>query len=97
MEFDIETYKTNTQEMQSHINVGTGTDCSIRELVEIIARVTGFSGQLGFDTGKPDGPPRKLMDVSRLNLLGWQASISLEQGLENVYQWFQENQELYRS
>jgi GDP-L-fucose synthase len=74
--------------MLSHINVGTGVDCTIRELAETIARVTGFNGRLVFDSSKPDGTPRKLLDVSRLKALGWQASIGLEDGLQDAYEWF---------
>lgn len=88
MALDTDLYKANTQPMLSHINVGTGVDCTIRELAETIARVTGFTGKLVFDASKPDGTPRKLMDVSRLNALGWQASIDLEAGLRNAYEWF---------
>jgi GDP-L-fucose synthase len=77
--------------MLSHINVGTGVDCTIRELAETVARVTGFKGQLVWDATKPDGTPRKLMDVSRLAALGWKASITLEAGLRNAYAWFLEN------
>ena len=65
MELGDETYRRHTKTMQSHINVGTGVDCTVRELAETIARVTGFRGRLGFDASKPDGTPRKLMDVSR--------------------------------
>ena len=90
------TYEANTQPMLSHINVGTGADCTIRELAETLAEVTGFTGKLVFDTSKPDGAPRKLMDVSRLKALGWQARISLEEGLGSTYQWFLEHQEQLR-
>lgn len=90
-------YRANTQSMLSHINVGTGIDCTIRQLAETIAGVTGFSGDLVFDTSKPDGTPRKLLDVSRLKLLGWEASISLEKGLRETYQWFLENQDNFRA
>jgi GDP-L-fucose synthase len=82
--------------MLSHINVGTGVDCTIRELAETLAEVTGYSGKLVFDTSKPDGAPRKLMDVSRLKALGWQASTSLKKGLGSTYQWFLEHQEQLR-
>jgi len=87
-----EVYKAHTQPMLSHINVGTGVDCSIRELAETIARVTGFKGRLAFDASKPDGTPRKLMDVSRLRALGWQAGIGLEEGLRDAYGWFLRHQ-----
>jgi GDP-L-fucose synthase len=88
MELDDLTYSENTQPMLSHINVGTGVDCTIRELAEAVARVTGFGGRLKFDATKPDGTPRKLMDVSRLKSLGWRYSIELEDGLRDAYQWF---------
>jgi GDP-L-fucose synthase len=68
--------------------VGTGVDCTIRELAETIAKVTGFRGRLVWDTSKPDGTPRKLMDVQRLTGLGWQATIGLESGLRDTYDWF---------
>ncbi len=96
MELDSETYQANTKPMLSHINVGTGVDCTIRELAETIARVAGFSGKLSFDSSKPDGTPRKLMDVARLKALGWEASITLEEGLRDAYRWFLENQERFR-
>ncbi|MFG3450813.1 GDP-L-fucose synthase [Pseudomonas knackmussii] len=92
MELDDATYQAHTQPMLSHINVGTGVDCSIRELAETIARVTEYQGKLLFDSSKPDGTPRKLMDVSRLKALGWQSTISLEDGLRDAYRWFVENQ-----
>ncbi|TNY58609.1 GDP-fucose synthetase, partial [Vibrio parahaemolyticus] len=96
MNLTQEVYLENTQEMLSHINVGTGVDCTIRELVETVAKVVGFDGEIEFDTAKPDGTPRKLMDVSRLKSLGWEAKMSLEDGLTMTYQWFLENQENYR-
>ncbi|MCB1659389.1 MAG: GDP-L-fucose synthase, partial [Pseudomonadales bacterium] len=85
-------YQANTQPMLSHINVGTGTDVTIRELAETIAKVTGYQGNIEFDTTKPDGTPRKLMDVSRLANMGWKAKITLEQGLQDAYAWFLANQ-----
>jgi GDP-L-fucose synthase len=88
MELDEATYRAHTQPMLSHINVGTGKDCTIRELAETIARVTGFTGRLTWDTTKPDGTPRKLMDVSRLAALGWRAQIGLDDGLRDAYTWF---------
>ena len=96
MNLSEEIYRANTQPMLSHINVGTGVDCTIRELAETLARVTGFTGRLAFDASKPDGTPRKLMDVSRLRALGWQAQIALEDGLRETYAWFVENQDRYR-
>ncbi|NNH86642.1 GDP-L-fucose synthase [Acinetobacter terrae] len=91
MELDDTTFKANTQPMLSHINVGTGIDSTIRELAETVAKVTGFQGRLEFDATKPDGTPRKLMDVSRLADLGWKASISLEDGLRDAYEWYLNN------
>jgi GDP-L-fucose synthase len=91
MELDNKTYQANTESMLSHINVGTGVDCTIRELAETMKRVVVFDGVLAFDSSKPDGTPRKLMDVSRLEQLGWSASVSLESGLNKTYQWFLTN------
>jgi len=70
------------------INVGVGTDLSIRELAELVCRVVGYQGRLVFDTSKPDGTPQKLLDVSRLRALGWEARIGLEEGIRETYQWF---------
>jgi GDP-L-fucose synthase len=88
MRLDPAIYQANTHPMLSQINIGTGIDCTIRELAETMARITGFNGRLKFDTSKPDGTPRKLMDVSRLTALGWRASIPLEAGLRDTYQWY---------
>ena len=87
MELDEKTYSEHTSPMLSHINVGTGIDCSIRELAETIAKVVGFAGRIEFDTTKPDGTPRKLLDVSRINAMGWKAKIPLYEGLHSTYQW----------
>jgi len=96
MELGEAAYEANTSPMLSHINVGTGVDCTIRELAETVKRVTGFEGELTFDASKPDGTPRKLMDVSRLEALGWQASITLEDGLQDAYRWFLDHQDRFR-
>ena len=96
MNLDEATYLSHTQSMSSHINVGSGVDCTIRQLAETIAKVTGFKGRLVFDVAKPDGMLRKLTDVSRLKTLGWQATIPLEDGLQSAYAWFLNNQNLYR-
>lgn len=96
MELSNDLYEANTQPMLSHINVGTGVDCSIRELAETVAKVIGFSGEVAFDTSKPDGTPRKLMDVSRLSDLGWRYRYDLETGLKMTYQWFLEHQDDFR-
>ncbi len=86
-----EVYSNHTSPMMSHINVGTGIDCTIRELAETIKSVIGFEGELVFDTSKPDGTPRKLLDVTRLENLGWKASVTLRNGLASTYQWFLEH------
>jgi GDP-L-fucose synthase len=77
--------------MLSHINVGTGEDVTIRGLSELIAKVVGFQGEIRFDASKPEGTPRKLLDVSRLEALGWKSTVSLETGLTKTYSWFLEN------
>lgn len=78
------------------INVGCGEDFSIRELAELVRNVTGFVGRIDFDASKPDGTPRKLLDVTKLNELGWKPSIKLRQGIEQSYRWFLEHQDQYR-
>lgn len=83
-----EVYDANTQPMLSHINVGSGTDVSILELAQMVARITGFTGRIQTDPSKPDGTMRKLMDVSRLAAMGWRAGIGLEQGVAGTYDWF---------
>ena len=88
LELDKETYKANTKPMLSHINVGTGLDVTIREMAETMKAVVGFEGALTFDTSKPDGAPRKLIDISRLSNLGWNYSINLEDGLRKTYKWY---------
>jgi len=96
MNLNEKTYKANTKPMLSHVNIGTGKDCTIRELAETIAKVTGFKGEIRFDPSKPDGTPRKLLDISRLNALGWKATISLEDGIRQTYQWFLEHRDEIR-
>ncbi|SJN57343.1 GDP-L-fucose synthase [Vibrio ruber DSM 16370] len=96
MNLDDTIYQENTQPMLSHINVGTGQDCTILELAQTIAKVVGFQGRITTDPIKPDGTPRKLMSVERLKALGWQAQIDLESGLSNAYQWFVEHQQELR-
>lgn len=97
MELDNATYQANTEPMLSHINVGTGIDCTIREMAETMAKVVGFEGDVVFDSTKPDGTPRKLMDVSRLASLGWKYKVDLEHGLAKTYQWFLANQNNFRN
>lgn len=96
MELDRDTYARYTQPMLSHINIGNGVDCTIKVLSETIARVVGFDGTLHFDSSMPDGAPRKLLDISRLEAMGWRARITLEDGLRITYQWFLENRQSLR-
>jgi GDP-L-fucose synthase len=91
MDLDQSTYKKNTEDMLSHINVGSGEDLTIASLAKIIGEVVGYKGNIEFDESKPDGTPRKLMDSSRINALGWRAKTSLEDGLEFTYKDFLEN------
>jgi len=88
LELDEQTYKANTQPMLSHINVGTGKDVTIREMAETMKQVVGYEGNLTFDITKPDGSPRKLIDISRLSNMGWKYSIDLEDGLKKTYKWY---------
>ena len=88
LELDKKIYQANTNPMLSHINVGTGVDITIRELAETMADVVGYQGEIVFDTTKPDGSPRKLIDISRLTAMGWQSSIGLKEGLIETYKWF---------
>lgn len=88
MDLDRAAWETETQPMLSHINVGTGRDVSIRQLADLMARITGFRGRIIFDASKPDGTPRKLLDVSRLARLGWTHRIELEEGIRATYEWF---------
>ena len=84
LELDEQTYQANTKSMLSHINVGTGKDETIREMAEIMKEVVGFKGELSFDTSKPDGAPRKLIDIARLKSMGWIYNISLKEGLKET-------------
>jgi GDP-L-fucose synthase len=96
MNLDKLQYQRETQPMLSHINIGTGVDCSIKELAETIAKIVGYQGKIEWDTTKPDGTPRKLLDVSRLERLGWKAKTKLEDGLSKTYAWFLDNQGNFR-
>lgn len=91
MNLDRAIYEANTETMLSHINVGTGTDVAISELAEMIADVTGFQGSVTYDASKPDGTPRKLMNVSRLDAMGWRARIGLRDGIAQTYKWYLDN------
>ena len=88
LELDEEVYQSNTKPMLSHINVGTGKDVTIKKLAETMKDVVGFKGKLTFDITKPDGAPRKLIDVTRLENMGWKYSVDLKEGLEETYRWF---------
>ena len=91
-DLDKKTYEDNTEPMLSHINVGFGEDVTIAELAHIIAGVTGFAGRIVFDTSKPDGTMRKLMDSGRLTAMGWQPHVALAEGIRETYQWFLDHQ-----
>lgn len=97
MNADNAVYAANTETMLSHLNVGTGEDCTIAEMALTMAEVVGFEGEVVFDSTKPDGTPRKLMDVSKLNALGWKYSISLKEGLAMTYEWFLQHQNSFRA
>ena len=89
-------YDAGTSPMLSHINVGSGTDVSILQLAQMVAKITGYSGRIVTDATKPDGAPRKLMDVTRLKSMGWQAKIALEDGVSETYSWFLQNHQSLR-
>jgi nucleoside-diphosphate-sugar epimerase len=97
MDLPAELWRASVQPMQSHLNVGCGSDVSIREVAELMAEVTGFAGRIVFDSEKPDGAPRKLLEVSRLTALGWKAQIGLREGLAETYRWFLANEDLVRA
>ncbi len=85
---DAVVFLTGNYSEAGPVNVGTGTDVTIRELAALVGKTVGFRGELVFDTSKPDGTPRKLLDVGRLHALGWRASTDLEAGLRTTYEWF---------
>ena len=94
LEIDKKIYQANTKSMLSHINVGTGKDISIKEMAAVMKEVVGFKGNLVFDTKKPDGSARKLIDVSRLSNMGWKYTIDLEEGLKKTYKWYSNQDKL---
>lgn len=91
LELPREQWEAQVQPMCSHVNVGTGEDIAIADLARLVAAKTGYEGRIEFDTSKPDGTPRKLLNVGRMGRLGWQAQISLDQGLEQTLSWYQEH------
>jgi len=93
MNLDHATYAAYTDPMHSHINVGTGQDVTIAELAHLVGETVGYAGHIGFDTSKPDGTPRKLLDVYKLNALGWEARVPLREGLQRAYASFVEQVE----
>jgi GDP-L-fucose synthase len=88
MDLDIKVYEKSISPMSSHINIGTGLDCSILELTKTLKKTTGYSGNVKWDRTKPDGTPRKLMNVDTLAKLGWKSKVSLEEGLDLTYSWY---------
>jgi GDP-L-fucose synthase len=96
MALPVEKYRSRVEPACSHVNVGTGSDVSIGELAEMVAAITGFTGRIDFDTSMPDGTPRKLLDVGRLDSLGWRHEISLESGLRLTHEWMVRNWETIR-
>lgn len=91
LDLPLDHYQANTEPMLSHINVGYGDDLPIGELARLIADVTGFTGKIEFDTSKPDGTMRKLMDSERLRTMGWKPQIALAEGIQETYAWFRAN------
>ena len=96
MELNKKVYQNQTKPMQSHINIGSGDDVSICELAEMISQVVGFEGEIKYDVSKPDGSPRKLMNIDILEKLGWKQEISLHEGIKQTYKWFIDNKKNLR-
>ena len=88
LNLDKDVYQSNTRPMLTHINIGTGKDITIRELAETIKEVVGYDGRLSFDSTKPDGISRKLIDISRISEMGWTYNIDLKEGLVMTYEWY---------
>ena len=86
----------DSNDMSSHINLGTGKDIEIKSLANLISKIVGFEGNIVFDSSKPDGTPRKVLNIDKVKDLGWQSAIGLEEGITSTYNWFLDNQELYR-
>lgn len=96
MNLGSEAYWQRVSERESHLNIGTGLDCTIAELAEVVAEVTGFVGRIRFDSSKPDGAPRKLLDVAKAADLGWRPQMPLKDGIRETYQWFSDNDSAVR-
>ena len=96
MQLPAEQYRAVTEPMQSHLNVGTGVDISIHDLAYAVKAAVGYDGELSFDHSKPDGTPRKLLDIGKLSALGWQPSIAFNDGLADAYQWFLAHEDDFR-
>lgn len=94
---DKQAWQQHACPQQGFVNIGTGEDLTIAELAQLVGRVVGYQGAIGFDASKPDGTPRKLLDVSRLASMGWKSSTGLEDGLRRTYAWFLDNQASFRS
>lgn len=95
MDLDADVYRRHTQPTCAFLNVGAGVDHSIREIAEIVQKIVGFEGKVTFDASRPDGTPRKLLDVSRMRELGWRATVPLEKGIEATYRAFLETESLF--
>ena len=96
MNLSQETYLSKTSQMLSHFNAGSGIDFSIKELAKTISEIVGYDGSIEWDTSKPDGTPRKLMDSSLIRSTGWSPAYDLKKGIENTYGWFIKNIDLIR-
>jgi GDP-L-fucose synthase len=88
MDLPREVYAAHTEVMNSHINIGSGEDQSIAELAELVSEVVGYRGTIQYDTSKPDGTPRKLLDISRIRQLGWMPRVPLREGIAKAYEDF---------
>ena len=97
MQIPKESFVSSLENDMPHINIGSGDEVSIKELVEMLAEISGFSGNIIYDSSKLDGAPRKLLNSSKINKLGWRPEISLSSGLKNTYEWFLSNQNTVRS
>ena len=91
MNLDKSIYAANTEPMLSHINVGTGEDMTIKELAQTISDVVGYEGEIKWDSSKPNGTPRKVLNVDKIKSLGWEPKIGLREGIEKTYEWYKKN------